>query len=163
MKNRTWIIIYLLFISGCGFQLRGSGGFQFDNLYVDAVAANNTAAEIKRIIEEEGIKLSDTPKQADIVVSLRNETVNRRVLSISAISGKLEEVELNLQVELTISHPNGKKIQEPQKVSLIREYSFDETAVLAISSEEDTLIAEMFREIVAQIIRRLQAVKIENK
>lgn len=163
MKNRIWVIIYLLLISSCGFHLRGSGGFQFHSLYIDAVAANNTAAEIKRIIEEEGIKLSDTPEQADIVVALHNETVNRRVLSISAVSGKLEEVELNLQVELAISQPNGEKIQESQKVSLMREYSFDETAVLAISSEEDTLIAEMFREIVAQIIRRLQAVKIENK
>lgn len=161
MKKGVWIIIYLLLTTSCGFHLRGAGGFQIERLYIDAISANNTAAEIKRIVEEEGLTIAEKPEQAQIVVHLSNETIDRRVLSISAISGKLEEVELNLSVELEITQPNGEKIQALQKVSLIRDYSFDETAVLAVAAEEEILIAEMFREIVAQIIRRLQTVKLD--
>jgi len=161
MKTRLIIVIILLLTSSCGFQLRGAGGFQMDRIFVDAIAANNTAAEIKRIITEEGLTISENPKQAQVVVHLRDETIDRRVLSISAVSGKLEEVELHLHVELEITHPNGEKIQESQRISLVRDYSFDETAVLAVATEEETLVAEMFREIVAQIIRRLQAVNLD--
>ncbi|OQW93591.1 MAG: hypothetical protein BWK79_10340 [Beggiatoa sp. IS2] len=153
------ISVLCTFIISCGFQLRGDAKFNFTSLYLQVEAAPRVAQAVAQILQEKGVKIVATPQEAQIVLYLGSEAVENRTLSVSAVSGKIEEVELNVRTNMEIRKPDGKVLSEKQTISLLRDYSFDEMAVLAMGTEAEVLQEEMFREIVAQVIRRLQVIK----
>lgn len=161
IANRLFIgLTCLLLLNSCGFQLRGNYGFHFSTAYIQAEAADLIASEVSRTLSEAGIKITSAPKDAQIVVFLRNERVDRRVLSVSAASGKMQEIELNGRAELEVRQPDDKVLLETRLLSLLRDYSFDETAVLAMGNEEYVLRLELLRDLVAQVLRSLQTIKL---
>jgi outer membrane lipopolysaccharide assembly protein LptE/RlpB len=109
---------------------------------------------------EQGIQIVSNPNAAQAVIYLRNEAIDRRVLTVSSISGKQEEFGLNYRIELEVRKPDDTILLEKQHISLLRDYMFDEKAVLAMWSEDEMLRKEMFRNIVAQIMRILQTLKL---
>jgi len=147
-------------ISGCGFQLRGAAGYDFSLLHIQSQSADRIANEVKRRLTERGVQVLPTASGAQAVVYLRNEVVDRRVLTVSSVSGKQEEFELNYRVELEVRQPNQTVLIEKQTLSLLRDYLFDETAVLAMGAEEEVLREDMYSDIVAQVMRRLQVLKL---
>ena len=156
--NYCLLLGLLWLLSGCGFQLRGTYGFKVNSVYVESQSADRTAAEVRRILIDQGVTVPPTAQAAQVVLRISNEITEKRVLSVSAVSGKIQEVELNLRVETEAHKPDGKVLQPQQLISLLRDYSFDETAVLAMGAEEEALRNDMFRESVEQVLRRLRAV-----
>ncbi len=167
MKSKiSLLIIGVLFLSGCGFHLRGLDAditLYFQRVHIRSVSADAVASEIKRILIEDGLEVVQTAKEAQIVVYLRNEKVKRRILSISSDSGKLEEIELHYRIEMEVRKPDDTVILENQPISLVRDYRYNELAVLATGAEEEMLHLEMFRDIVAQIMHRMQVIRIDNE
>jgi len=99
--------------------------------------------------------------------SVGNEVLSRRVASISA-SGRVSEYELLHAVDLlTLRSRDGVKAGEipldeqnlpkPQTVSVIRDYTYDETDVLAKNDEEQILRGEMKEELVRHLVLRIFA------
>lgn len=166
MLNNAVRITSLLFLcftlAACGYHLRGSVSYSIERLYIIADSAPNTGREVRRILQEEGVSIVDKKADAQAVLFLRNEAINGRVLSVSAVSGRLEEVELNAILELEAQKPDGQVLLEARTIRLVRDYSFDETAVLAKDSEERVLREELSRDVVAQVIRSVQAIKLNN-
>lgn len=159
------VIIVLLFFSGCGFHLRGAGAdfhLNLQRVYIQSESAESVATEVKRLLIEEGVQIVPITKEAQAVVYLRNETVDKRVLSVSSISGKQEELEINYSLEMEVRKPDESILLKKQYISLSRDYRFDETAVLAAEAEEEKLREDMFRDIVGQVMRRLQIIKIDE-
>jgi|GEM_PF-1223024 len=156
------LISFPLLINGCGFHLRGSIAFDIERVFIRSEAANTIAQEIQRRLTAGGVKITEKAKNAQIIVTLSDETIDRRMLSVSAVSGKLEEVELNYRVDIVVHDKKSKVLLHKQTLSLVRDYSFDETAVLAMGEEEIELRNELFKDMSAQIIRMLRAIKIEQ-
>ncbi|MDM8567362.1 LPS assembly lipoprotein LptE [Candidatus Halobeggiatoa sp. HSG11] len=160
MNKRYLILVIVLLLNSCGFHLRGAAGFDISFVYIKSESANTIATEIGRLLTEQGVKIVSNPNAAQAIVYLQNETVDRRVLTVSSISGKQEEFELNYQVTMEVRKPDDTVLLEKQHITLLRDYMFDEKAVLAMWSEDEMLRKEMFRDVVAQIMRRLQVVKL---
>lgn len=150
----------ILVFSGCGFHLRGSSGFDFTFVHIKSESANKITQGVGLRMIEEGVQIVPTANAAQAVLYLRNEAIDRRVLTVSSISGQQVEYELNYRVEMEVQKPDGTVLLEKQQLSLLRDYIFDETAVLAMWAEDEMLREDMFRDIVAQIIRRLQVLKL---
>ena len=160
------LVIVLLFLNSCGFHLRGSSGdlqWQFESVYIQSESADRIASELKSRLTEQKLQVLSTSEAAEIVVYLYNETVDRRVLSVSSVSGKQEEIEINYRVEIQISQADETVLLEKQSISFLRDYRFDPEAVLATGEEEAVLREDMFNQIVMQIIRQLQRIKITGK
>lgn len=160
MKLR-WLIYCLLLslLSGCGFQLRGSVPMALKTVFVQAENSPRIAADVSRLLVDEGVALAPNPKAAQAVIYIRNENLMRRFLSISAVTGRIEEMELNLRVDLEARTPQNKVLLEPQNILLLREYSFDQNAILAKDAEEQVLREELYQDITAQIMRRIRAIQ----
>ena len=154
------LITGLLFLSGCGFHLRGAVSLDLSVVHIQSESANKIAPAVARRLTEEGVQVVPTASTAQAVVYLRNETVDKRILSVSSVSGKLEEYELSFRIEMEVRKPDGTVLMDKQVISLLRDYRFDETAVLAMWAEEEMLRQSMFRDLVAQIMRRLQVLKL---
>jgi LPS-assembly lipoprotein len=166
MVNRlliTVIVIVLLSTAGCGFQLRGSESLDFTFIHLKQENAGNVALQLEQRLTERGVHTVPVPQIAQVVLYLRNAKLDRRVLTVSAISGKMEEVELNLLVNIEARKSDDDTILlKPQRLTLTRDYIFDETAVLAMGVEEETLREEMFRDLVTQIVRRLETIQLQQ-
>jgi LPS-assembly lipoprotein len=162
------VIILLVFvmyflIPACGFHLRGSIGFQFTSLYIQTDSAKRIAQAVEQLLADEGkITLVKSAKESQIILHLEHEKFERRGQAISAVSGFLEEVELNLRVDMKVVKADGTIVQENQKLELIRTVSFDKEAILAKGIEEETIQEELLNDIVAQIVRRLRSVKMAS-
>jgi LPS-assembly lipoprotein len=90
-------------------------------------------------------------------VEVSRDDVQRRVLSVSA-SNIPTEYELTYTVTIAV-HAGGTEILTPQTLSLSRDYSFDENALLAKENEEDVLRMQMARDLAAIAARRLTSLK----
>jgi LPS-assembly lipoprotein len=151
---------FIVYLSGCGFHLRGNADFDFSLLHIQSESADEIAKELKQRLQDKGVVMVPNANLAQAVVYLRNEKVDTRVLTISSTSGRLEEFELNYHVEMEVRKPDDTVLIEKQVFSLLRDHLFDETAVLAMGTEEEVLRQDMFRDTVEQIIRRLQMLKL---
>lgn len=147
-------------LTECGFHLRGSHGFNLTSVWVESEGADRVAHLVKWVLTEEGVPLAKTAKESQVILYLRQEIVDKRVLSVSAHSGNVAELELNLRISMEIRKPNEEIVSEKQTISLVRDYSFDETAVLAMGTEEEVIREELLHDAVAQVIRRLESVQL---
>lgn len=160
MNKKYLILILFLFLNGCGFHLRGAADFNMSFVYIKSDSAARISAEVQRLLTEQGIQIVSNPNAAQAIVYLTDEIIDRRVLTVSSVSGKQEEFELNYRVAMEVRKPNDNVLLKKQHISLLRDYMFDEQAVLAMSSEDEMLREEMFRDLVAQIMRKLQSLKL---
>lgn len=146
-------------LTSCGFQLRGSMDYGVNNIYVQSSGADTLANQVKQYLStQSNITLTDSAKKAEVVVLLSQQKLDRRVLTISAVTGRLQEVELNFQVNVEMREPNDTVLLKPQTLSYVRDYSYNDLAVLAMDSEEEMLRKELLQEATLQVLRMLQIV-----
>lgn len=150
------LVVLLSLAAGCGFHLRGSRDLPVAAVQVvDAGGASALAAEVRRQLELRGVRVTGTAPQA--VMRLSGEGVQQRVLSVDANTGKVREFELDYSVTVALADADGRPLGEPERLTVGRDYTFDETAVLG-KFEERHLLERQLREDVAEaVIRRLYA------
>ncbi len=155
-------------VSACGFNLRGSGrqsGSQFvGQIFVEG--EGSVLRSLRNALTAQEVQFAAFRKDADTLVIINGEVLSRRVASISA-SGRVSEYELLHSIDLlTLRSSDGVKAGEmtpedsdkqPQTVSVIRDYTYDQTDVLAKDDEERILRAEMSDELVRHLVLRIFA------
>jgi LPS-assembly lipoprotein len=148
-------------LSGCGFQLRGSGsqfaGIEGERIFVSDSQAATVAAQVRSQLGLAGAALATGVGDADYRLLIARERLDRQVLSVSPQTGKVEEYQLLLRVSLSITAASGQILVDQQQITLSRDFTYDEDAALGKFSEEQLLREEMTREAADQILRRLGA------
>ena len=176
MKNRRRNLLLLLlcistFVSACGFQFRGSGrqsgSSVVGQVFLEESGGVSVVQQLRRALTAQQVQFALFRKDADTVISIGNEVLSRRVASVSS-SARISEFELLHAVDLlTLRSRDGVKAGEistdsqnlpkPQTVSVIRDYTYDETDVLAKNDEEQILRSEMKEELVRHLVLRIFA------
>jgi LPS-assembly lipoprotein len=144
-------------LAGCGFQLRGQAQLPFVAAYVDAGSGSTVADALRQELRVQG-KLADKMEGAPVRIRLVKESREKSILSLSG-GGKVREYRIEYRVELYVSDPAGNDLIAPAPIHLTREYSYNDTQVLAKESEEAGLDRAMDREATHQILRRLSYLK----
>ncbi|HHI93518.1 MAG TPA: hypothetical protein ENK04_08410 [Gammaproteobacteria bacterium] len=163
---RYLLLFTLLSLTACGFHLRGSVQLPpalAEMALRDASPATDILPELRRALKNENIRLSET---APLVLQLKAEQYGKRVLSVDS-SGRAQEYGLSYTVRFllkkeAIQGEDGAVWLTEQAVTESRDLRFDANAVLGTASEEGLLKAEMRRDAVLQILRRLQKAKIHQ-
>jgi LPS-assembly lipoprotein len=158
-RRRGWVMLALAVLaSGCGYQLRGTGGVALDAGSVYVQGRGSVANEVKRQLELSGTATAATATDAEYVVRLSNERYDRNVLSVSPRTGKVEEYEVVLRADYSIARAGGVPLVENEQASAQRDYVFDETAVLGKFEEERQIRDDLAQQVAYQILLRLQTV-----
>lgn len=161
MRHLLLAVAIFAVVSGCGLQLRGSSSaataLAGSRIHVDAPRSIGAAAELRDILGASDVKLARRAKSADYTIRLAGERVTRDVLSVSPQTGKVEEFQLNYVVLLTVLRPDGQKLVEDAYITLQRDFTFDQDAVMGNFSEEEILRDELAREAAEQALRRSAA------
>jgi LPS-assembly lipoprotein len=155
------ILVFLLIgLSACGFQLRGTNlqALQNASIFVQSSNAKVLASEVKRQLLDADISPVSSASDADYIVTLSNESFNRKVLSVSPTTGKVEEYEVTYTAMLKITSPDESSTARTEPVSASRDYTFDEGSVLGKFKEESVLKKDIAKQVAATVLRRLRAV-----
>ncbi|MEJ2564398.1 MAG: LPS assembly lipoprotein LptE [Gammaproteobacteria bacterium] len=148
----------LLSLSACGFHLRGSeiSRVQLPPTYL-AGAPGPLQQEVRHYLNVSGVAMVEEQKDAQLVIDLIGEKTQRRVQSVGS-TGKVEEYEVQYRATYAVTRGNGESLIPPETLSQRRSYSFNEADVLAKDTEQDRLVQDMRRDVVRQMMLRLQSV-----
>lgn len=166
MIKRSALIVFLsVAVAGCGFNLRGSQQFGSElvgQLYLEEQGNTSILQPLRQALTAQQVRFATIRSDADTIVVLSDEVISRRVASVSS-SGKVSEYELLHAVDLqTIRAVDGVKAgqlelprdNQPKEktISVARDYTYDETDVLAKDDEERILRGEMADELVRHLV-----------
>ena len=163
MKARLLLIYILLLTTACGFHLRGSQTtkINIDNVFINGGSA--LAAEVKSQFINSGVSLATSAQSAAHIVTLKETNFEKSVLSVSPKTGKVEEYQILFQAKIDAMRADGTYIGENEKITVTRDFAFDETEVLGEFSEESIIQEDLVRRAASQILRRLQALLSSSK
>ena len=156
MKLNSVLISMLLVLSSCGYSMRGSVSIPSSIKSVSVVS--NQYSELVNILNS-SLTYSNigrsTSKSDDIYrIVILSEKFNRRQLSIN-ISGRVNEYELIYDVSFELKAPNKKSVKD--RVTLYRDYSFDENNVMGNSDREGDIKKRMMSAASTLIFNKLIA------
>lgn len=154
------LLTLLLLTTSCGFHLRGSqdsGMSAISAIKLNDSSAPGIGTEVRSLLESSGTRISAADATAEYSLVLAEQYLNKAILSVSAITGKIEEYQLTLTVKMTVADKDQNELLSGQLIRITRDYAFDEEAVLGSATEQRILEQEMSRQAASQIIRRLAA------
>lgn len=155
----TWFVTILVLLPGCGFKLRGAVEVpdSLQTLYIAGVDEYSAfATELRTALRGSGVSIVDEPGQAQAVLRIYNLQRNWRVLTVSGVTGRVNEFELFYNVTYDVQNVAGESIVPKQSVSLLRDLTFDERDVLGKANEQAVVEREAMRDAVQQILRQLR-------
>jgi LPS-assembly lipoprotein len=150
--------LLLLLLSGCGFHLRGSVELPqaMARSYIVADKSSALGLELENTLRAAGGEVVRTRAEATAVLTLHEERLGSRVLTLDA-QGRASGLVLTLLASFSLVDGAGALLVDREGVRIEREYSFDPDNVLAQGGEASVLHEEMRRQAAAQILRRVRA------
>ena len=159
------MVILLMLISSCGFNLRGSQALPDSLKHVlinaplqysplsRALQQRLSVYQLNGIINESSADPIENIEQT-VLVRLQPEHFERRLLSVFT-SGQVAEYELVYSVNYQVVFPNALPINN--KLTVNREYQDDPDQILAKSRELDLILNELRSEAADRLIRLLSS------
>jgi LPS-assembly lipoprotein len=162
VNSRRWmpVLSAALALTACGFRLAGSDPLpgvlarpymSLRDPYTDF------SREFEHQLKSSGATLQAESATATATIDVTNDVVVRRTLSVSA-QNIPTEYELTYTVTFNV-HGTDKELLTPQTISLSKDYSFQENALLAKEHEADILRQQMARDLVSIAMHRLTSLK----
>ena len=145
-------------LASCGFQLRGEYAMPFASVFVSSTGASVVGAALKRELTNSPAKLMTTAKDAEAQLNIVDDRRDRQILSLSG-AGRVREYELKLLVRYQLVDAKGGVYIPTSEIQLSRILSYDDSRIIAKQQEEALLYQDMERDAVAQIMRRMAAIK----
>lgn len=151
-------LVLLIGVAGCGFRLQGRVPLS-SALTITHVAADDVQSDfvqdLRRALLASGVRLSAARADSTAVIEVQRDELVERIISISARNIP-REYELTYTVRIRVLR-GGQEVLAPEEISLSRDFSFDERAVLAKEREKENLRAALARDLVGIVMRRLSS------
>lgn len=154
---RRLALLLPLLLTACGFQLRGSYSLPYDTLYVALPETNALRATLRRNIEaaSETRVVSDA-KSAQATLTVLADVPVKNILSINS-AGRVAEYQLVRNFTFQVTDKEGRALVPASTLSIRRDITFSDAAVLSKESEESLLWRDIENDLVQQLLRRLAA------
>jgi len=145
-------------LQACGFKLRAPPRLPFQRIALTGFVPRSPLADELRQTLAQGVSVVETAAQAEVVLVALLDTQEKSVVaSTSAV--QVREVQLRSKFHFRAQAPNGHILLPATELLLKRDLSYNETQALAKEQEEAALYREMRADLVAQVMRRLSALK----
>jgi LPS-assembly lipoprotein len=158
---RTWLVtVGVLAIPACGFHLAGSEPLpgvlarpylSLKDPYTDF------SREFEHRLKSAGASLQGLRANSTASIEVTKDLVEQTTLSVTK-ENIPTEYDLKYTVTFSVRGPD-KELLAPQTISLEKDYSFEEYALLAKENEADALRQQMARDLVSIAMHRLSSLK----
>ena len=152
------VAVIALVISGCGFQLRGTGQttILLESVYLNAIDNSGALArELIDSLEQSGVEFTSNGN-AQVSIRLDRERFSRRPVSTTG-QINVAEYELTLEVGFEVLTRGGDVLIPPTRIRTERIYTFDSSSLVGSNEEESLLNEEMRRDVIGQLLQRINA------
>lgn len=162
MRAMLSVVVLLGLLAGCGFQLRRELVLPPDMQVVRIEQADPyspLARGLEQALRRAGARIVDGAADADAAVAvlrLPRAEIAQVPLSIG-VTGRVQEYALRYVVEVELVDASGRVLLALQPIELERAFSFDTAEALGSPAEAELVRAELEREMVAAILRRVEA------
>lgn len=153
----TFSVACALLLSACGFQMRGLADLAFETIYIQGPNFTITK-DLKKALAINGVTIVNSPEEADLLFNTMSQHYAKRILSLSG-GGRVTEYELIYTFNFRLRDAGSELWGPVQSIEGRRDFSYDDTQVLAKSYEEARLREDMEADAVREIMRRLVAQK----
>ena len=149
----------VIVLTACGFHLRGQVAMPFKTLYLNAVNAGTPfVSELRRSLEANHVQMVDASSKADLTLNIESEDSDKQILSLGG-GGRVNEFRLTYRVSLRAYDLKQQEWIPAEEMEQRRDYSYDDTKILAKESEEALLLQSLRLDMAQQIMRRLSRAK----
>lgn len=156
LRPYALIVTAGLLFGGCGFHLQGATTMPaaMRMTYLEAEDERSTfLLTLQRSLKASGSTITPDRAAATAVLHIERDETGQRVLSVSA-ANKPTEYEIFYTIKYSVTS-EGKELLTSQTLTLTRDYSFDETTLLAKEQEEDILREALARDLTGIVMSRL--------
>jgi LPS-assembly lipoprotein len=162
MQRRHLLVLGSVALAGCGFELRREPELPFQTLGLTGFLPDSPlAAGLRRQIKRTPVQVLDDPNRAQVVLEVLHEYRDRTVVASTSV-GQVREFQLRLQFDYLIRTADGELLVPKVELRLARDMNYTETAALAKEQEAANLYGAMHSDAIAQVMRRLAAVKLRS-
>lgn len=154
--QNSGLMLLIAALSSCGFQLRQPNPVAFKTIQLNGNTQITSA--LKKSLKDQNIKLVDTAEEAELQVDLMHEENEKRILSLSG-TGVVREYELYYRVQYRTKASNEPIWGLPLIMESRRDYTYNDSNLLAKQTEEKRLSQNMRNDVLNGILRRLSALK----
>jgi LPS-assembly lipoprotein len=152
------LLLVLGLITGCGFHLQGRTPLPqaFAYTYIDTKdEQTDFVQDLRKALIASGAKVIRTEGSSGATIEVHDDALTERVLSVSARNIPTE-YELTYTVKFSVTS-GGNSLIDNEEIAASRDFSFDETQLLAKEREQEILREALARDLVALVMRRLAA------
>ncbi len=155
---RAWLgLLAAALLAGCGFQLRGTATLPYDTIYIDLPPNNALAAELKRNLRAgTTTRVVEKREDAQAILQANSESRSKIILSLNS-AGAVREFRLKYGFAYRVISQKGEELAAPGDLVLERDFTFNDSQVLAKESEEALIFRDMQTDMVQQVMRRIAA------
>jgi len=151
-----------LSLTACGFQLRGSAPLPFQSLFVQAAPTSQFATLLRRAVRAgSATRIAEQPGEAEVILQILNELQEKQILSLGG-GGRVSEFQLRYRVSFRLTDAKNHEHIPASEILLKRDFSFSNEQALSKETEEALLYRDMRNDAVQQMVRRLQAAKLQS-
>jgi len=149
----------ILTLAGCGFHLRGALSMPFKTAYVNGSTHDPVLTDLRRQLRLNDVEVVEAAADAQVVVRVLQLRRERDVLSLNT-AGKAREYRLFYILGYAVDAADGTTLRTPDRITLRRDVTYDDSQLLAKEQEEDLLYRDMEKDLVQQLMRRLSTIKV---
>jgi outer membrane lipopolysaccharide assembly protein LptE/RlpB len=153
--RRLLLLMLLATVTACGFQLRRELVLPpaLSTLRLELV---DPYAPLGRGLEQALQRAGATVVESADAAVLRIPTLRRAQLPLSVgVTGRVQEFAQQYVVEIELVDAAGRVVVPRQAIELERSYAFDTAEALGTPAEQELVQAELDRDMVAAILRRI--------
>ena len=154
--KRVVVTLLVAVVTGCGFHLQGRQPMPeaFSFTYIDTKdEQTDFVQDLRKALIASGSKVIRTQGSSGATVTVHEDELTERILSVSARNIPTE-YELTYRVKFSVT-ANGKTLIDDEEISATRDFSFEESQLLAKEREQEILREALARDLVALVMRRL--------
>ena len=142
--------------AGCGFHLQGALATpaEMQRTYIATDDRHSLFYRELRIqMQAAGVNLVESPADATATVSITFDETDQRVLSVSARNTPTE-YEVYYTIEYAVDSGSN-TLLDPQTLTVVRDYTYDELLVLGKAHEEELLRDACVDDLVRIVLRQI--------
>lgn len=151
--SRIALLVSVLALTGCGFEMRGTADLAFKTLYIQG-GNLSIKKDLIRSLKVNGVTVVEDIENAELQLDLMSERRRQVILSLSG-GGLVREYELVYNVDFRLRSPGQENWGAVQSIEGRRDYSFDDTDTLAKGLEQERLFEDMSNDAVREMMRLL--------
>ncbi|HEY6453266.1 MAG TPA: LPS assembly lipoprotein LptE [Steroidobacteraceae bacterium] len=150
-------LVLAALLAGCGFHLQGAGPLPHSIALVRIDTADTESDfyfGLRKALLAAGTRIDEDGKDdVATVIHVLNDSTAQRILTVSALNVPTEyELSYSLRFSVTA---NGRELIPAETHTLVRDYSFSESELLAKEREQHILSEAMAHDLVSVVMRRL--------